>query len=99
MTKVGDRVELVSTDDEYTRRRPGDLGTVAYIDSMGTLHVQWDDGGVLGLVPGHDRWRTILDDRPDPVVTCPACGSRERGVRYLVDGRSCIGSFHAPRQI
>lgn len=59
MTEVGDRVELVSTDDEFTRLRPGEQGTVTFVDSLGTVHVQWDSGSSLGLVPGHDQFREV----------------------------------------
>ncbi len=46
----GDRVRLVHCDDPYTRLRPGALGTVSFIDDLGTLHVDWDDGSHLGIV-------------------------------------------------
>jgi hypothetical protein len=59
MTAVGDRVELVATSDPYTKLRPGTQGTVAFIDALGTLHVNWDDGSRLGLVPGEDHWREV----------------------------------------
>ena len=52
----GDRVRLVSTDDPFTRLKPGDEGTVAFVDSMGTVHVTWDSGSNLGLIPGEDRF-------------------------------------------
>jgi urease beta subunit len=57
---VGRRVELVSTTDIYTNLQPGEQGTVSLVDSMGTLHVNWDGGNVLGLVPGEDVW-LVLD--------------------------------------
>jgi hypothetical protein len=56
MTAVGDRVELLHCSDEYTKLAPGSLGTVSFIDSLGTVHVKWDSGLKLGLVPGVDRW-------------------------------------------
>lgn len=56
MVRPGDRVRLVFTDDPYTELTPGDEGTVSLVDSMGTVHVNWDSGSNLGLVPGHDRW-------------------------------------------
>lgn len=59
MTEIGDRVALISTSDPYTRLRPGICGTVELIDSTGTVHVHWDDGSRLGLIPGEDRWRTL----------------------------------------
>lgn len=55
----GTRVRLVSTSDEMTRLREGDEGTVDHTDSCGTVHVDWDNGSTLGLIPGED-WFIIL---------------------------------------
>ena len=52
----GDRIRLISTTDRYTSLLHGDLGTVRRIDSLGTVHVDWDSGSKLGLVPGEDSW-------------------------------------------
>ena len=52
----GDTVRLVSTTDEFTRLVPGARGRVAFVDDIGTIHVEWEDGSRLGLVPGEDRW-------------------------------------------
>jgi len=52
----GDRVRLISTTDRYTELLHGDLGTVRRIDALGTVHVTWDSGSNLGLVPGEDSW-------------------------------------------
>jgi hypothetical protein len=40
---------------------PGDEGTVLFTDSLGTVHVKWDAGGQLGLIPGEDTWELIPD--------------------------------------
>lgn len=53
------RVRLISTDDPWTRLQPGTLGKVICTDDIGTVHVKWDDGSTLGLVPGHDSWEEI----------------------------------------
>ncbi len=58
---VGDRVALVDCADAYTTIEPGTRGTVRLIDSIGTVHVVWDDGSTLGLVPGWDTWEPIDD--------------------------------------
>jgi Domain of unknown function (DUF4314) len=47
---VGDRVRLVACTDEHTRLEPGALGTVSFIDDLGTVHVAWDSGARLGMV-------------------------------------------------
>lgn len=59
MTAVGDRVELIRCSDEWTRLAPGTQGTVRLIDSMGTVHVAWDDGSSLGMIPGEDRFKVL----------------------------------------
>ena len=37
----------------------GTEGTVQYVDDAGTVHVHWDTGGSLGLVPGEDEWELV----------------------------------------
>ena len=59
MAEKGDRVRLVSTGDTDTRLRPGAEGTVAFVDGMGTVHVDWDCGSTLGLIPGEDAYEVI----------------------------------------
>ncbi len=46
----GDRVRLIACTDEDTRLRPGELGTVAFVDDLGTVHVAWDSGVRLGMI-------------------------------------------------
>ena len=57
--RPGERVELISTTDPYTSLSPGSRGTVLRMDDLGTVHVCWDCGSRLGLVPGQDRWRRV----------------------------------------
>ena len=64
--KAGDRVRLVRCTDPYTRLRPGALGTVSVVDDLGTVHVRWDDGGNLGLVPGEDSWEAVMSEAAVP---------------------------------
>ena len=56
---VGDRVRLIACDDPHTRLTPGAEGTVSLVDDLGTLHVTWDDGSNLGLIPDLDQF-TVL---------------------------------------
>ena len=53
---VGKRIRLIYTDDPYTELRPGDEGTIDFVDDAGTIFAKWDKGSGLGLVPGHDRF-------------------------------------------
>ena len=59
MNNRGDRVKLIRCDDPYTKMEPGAEGTVKFIDSLGTVFVDWDEGGSLGLIPHIDQWVTI----------------------------------------
>ena len=57
---IGTRVELIHMDDPYNRKLvPGCQGTVCCVDDMGTIHVSWDCGSGLGLIPGEDVWKKI----------------------------------------
>jgi hypothetical protein len=56
---VGKKVQLVYTDDQYTKLKPGDFGVVRLVDDTGTIHVNWEDGSNLGLIPGVDKFHII----------------------------------------
>lgn len=51
----GCRVKLVSMDDPYSSLKPGDIGTVRFVDDTGTVFVNWDCGSSLGIVYGEDQ--------------------------------------------
>lgn len=55
----GTRIELIHTDDSYTRLKPGDQGSVMFVDDTGTLHVAWDSGSTLGVIPGVDSFKKV----------------------------------------
>ena len=57
----GTRVQLVRMDDPYTKLKPGDQGTVSFIDDTGTVFVDWDSGSGLGVVFGEDEIRKLDD--------------------------------------
>ena len=58
----GKRIELISTTDPYTELKPGDRGTINFVDDMETIHVSWDNGSQLGLVPGEDQYKLLEDE-------------------------------------
>lgn len=55
----GTRVALVSMDDPYSKLKPGDRGTVEYVDDTATVHVRWDCGSGLGVIYGEDEIRIL----------------------------------------
>jgi hypothetical protein len=56
---AGARVELVSMADPFARLKPGDRGSVGFVDDTGTVFVDWDSGSKLGCVYGEDRIRKL----------------------------------------
>ena len=56
---VGTRIELISMDDPYAPVESGMMGTVVIVDGAGTLHMKWENGRTLGIVPGEDQFRVI----------------------------------------
>lgn len=54
--KKGQRVVMDEdmNDDSPVKPKKGDKGTILVVDDVGTVHVQWDSGSTLGLIPGED---------------------------------------------
>lgn len=59
MYPAGTRVELIQMDDPYSRLKPGDKGTVRFVDDTATVFVDWGCGSGLGIVYGVDRVRKL----------------------------------------
>lgn len=55
----GCRVELVRMNDPYSKLKPGDKGTVDFIDDTGTIFCNWDMGSTLGVVYGEDSVKCL----------------------------------------
>ena len=54
----GTTVELVSMEDDYAVPA-GTKGAVKFVDDIGTLHVDWENGRTLGICPDVDHFRKI----------------------------------------
>lgn len=56
----GHRIRLIHMgEDDPHPVEDGAEGTVDWVDSIGTIHVNWDNGRGLGLVPGIDLYEFI----------------------------------------
>lgn len=55
---AGTRIRLIHMSDEQAVPA-GTLGTVDYIDDIGTIHMKWDNGQGLGLVSGEDQFEIV----------------------------------------
>ena len=57
--KPGTRLECLSMNDPWSPVYPGTRGTVTSVDDAGTIHMKWDNGRTLGLIPGEDAFKLI----------------------------------------
>lgn len=60
---VGSRIELLSMGNDDPSPIPnGSRGIIKSIDGMATVHVIWDDGRQIGVIPGIDHFRLLSDE-------------------------------------
>ena len=55
----GTRIRLNSMEDPYAPITPGTEGEVDFVDDIGTIHMKWDNGRALGIVPGEDSFSVL----------------------------------------
>ena len=58
MYPIGTRLELINMEDAQAVPS-GTKGRVVCVDDMGTIHMKWDNGRTLGLIPGVDSFKKI----------------------------------------
>ena len=52
------RIELVHMEDNWAVPS-GTRGTVDYVDDAGQIHMKWDNGRTLAIVPQVDKFRKL----------------------------------------
>lgn len=57
--KPGQRVRLLHMEDKYHPVPDGTEGTVDFIDDGGNIHMKWDNGRTLALIPEVDNYTII----------------------------------------
>ena len=58
----GTRIILLNMDDPYAPVPEGTKGTVVHVDDAAQIHMKWDNGRTLALVPGEDSFRKLTDE-------------------------------------
>lgn len=61
--RPGCRIRLLGDSETEAGLRAGMEGDVMMVDSLGTIHVDWDNGSCLGLIPGVDRYQITTHKR------------------------------------
>jgi len=62
MEMVGRRIVCVEMNDNDPVPS-GTEGTVRLVDDIGQIHVNWDNGRTLALIPKLDKYRLIQKDK------------------------------------
>ena len=62
MYPKGTRIELISMYDPFAPIYPGTKGTVEFVDDMGQIHMRWDNGRTLAIIPGEDSFKKIEEE-------------------------------------
>ena len=55
----GTRIVLLDTSETLQPVPIGTRGTVAFIDDQSQIHMKWDNGRTLAVIPGEDSFRKL----------------------------------------
>lgn len=58
----GTRIELIQMGDDPAPVPAGTRGTVIHVDDIGSIHMKWDNGRGLALIPGEDSYRKLTKE-------------------------------------
>ena len=53
--------QTAKNQKSYAPVPSGMRGTVTFVDDVGTVHMKWDNGRTLGIVPNVDDFRKLSD--------------------------------------
>lgn len=56
---AGTKIQLISMRDEKYPVLPGTVGEVTHIDDAGSVHVKWQNGSSLALIPEVDSFKVV----------------------------------------
>lgn len=56
---VGKRIRLIKMKLEQCPLKPGDEGTIDHVDVSGIMHVKWDMGHKLPVIPDLDQYEIL----------------------------------------
>ena len=56
---VGTKIQLISIRNEKDPILPGTIGEVTHIDDLGSIHMKWQNGSSLALIPEVDSFKVL----------------------------------------
>ena len=58
---VGTKIQLISMRNEKYPVLPRTVGVVTHIDDAGSIHMRWENGSSLALIPEIDSFQTVSE--------------------------------------
>jgi len=55
----GTKIKLIEMADDPLPVPSGTIGTVVSVDDIGSIHVQWENGSNLAVIPGVDSFSKL----------------------------------------
>jgi len=55
---LGKCIKLIKMYDDFAVE-PGTVGKVRLVDDIGNIHINWENGSKLALIPNHDEYEII----------------------------------------
>ena len=60
---VGTKIQLISMRNEKYPILPGTIGEVTHIDDLGCIHMKWQNGCSLALIPEVDSFKVLETEK------------------------------------
>jgi hypothetical protein len=92
--KSGDRIRLISMEDDPQPVEPGTEGTVTSISDLGrdgqVVGVKWDNGRTLNVIPGADEYEIIRESK-DAKVSVPKSKQSKSSKKFSKNFKNTVG--------
>ena len=59
----GTKLQMITMRNEGYPVPPGTIGEVAHIDDIGNIHVRWQNGSYLALIPEVDSFKVVAAEK------------------------------------
>lgn len=60
---VGTKIQLISMRDEKYPILSGTIGEVTHIDDLGSIHMKWQNGSSLAIIPEVDSFKVVAAEK------------------------------------
>ena len=57
---AGTRIRMVKDMDDKQPILAGTMGTVHFVDDVGSIHMKWDNGRSLAVIEGVDEFEVVV---------------------------------------